>query len=64
MLTRTRTGIEIGRAYVPPPARMQREAERIQSLLLREPEHPITALGHAVAPWAALVAAVILILTT
>lgn len=69
MLIRTSTGIEIGRAYVPPPAHLWHEAERIQALLLRKPstEHPITRLGHAVVPWVALaglVAGIVLIINT
>jgi hypothetical protein len=33
-LVRTRTGIVIGSAYVPPPPRPNEDAERIQAILL------------------------------
>lgn len=36
-LTKTSTGIVIGSAWTPPPARMGSHAERIQSALLSQP---------------------------
>lgn len=39
-LTTTRTGLQIGVAYVAPPPRMGSQAERIQHLLLHRPRAP------------------------
>jgi hypothetical protein len=39
-LTTTRTGLVIGGAWTPPPARMGSQAERIQQVLLHRPRAP------------------------